>query len=179
MLLLNTGIPKPIPRGRPQLSGAAGMPLSPVREVHSPTSAAAVPAADRDAPHVLACRPRRRKPASGRGTRLRAGQRAGRQSSAAGKGRQTWPTRRPAQGRAKPEGGPAKWALRSPGLLSAALEQQAEPMEAALSSSAASVPAMSDARSAEGGQARISRSLTDLGAGFRGRGRGRQGQERP
>ena len=39
--LMDAGIPKPIPRARPLLTGAAGMPLSPVREVHSPTSAAA------------------------------------------------------------------------------------------------------------------------------------------
>ena len=175
LALCKTGIPKPIPRGRPLLSGAAGMPLSPV---HSPTSAAAArrqiemrqlfsPAA-RGAPSQPLAAGRGFEPSNGRVDRAARQERGGRHGQRGARRRTEQ-----AQTDVRPNGHSAP-----KGLLSAALGQQAEPLDGVLSpSSAASMPVTtSDAPSAEGGQARASRSLTDLGAGFRSRGRGGRGR---
>ncbi len=155
------------------------MPLSPVREVHSPTSAAA--AQRQIEMRQLFSSPATRGAASqplaaGRGFELANGRadRAPRQERGGRHGQRG--ARRRAE-RAHRDGPEQPNGVSAPrGLLSAALGQQAEPMEAVLSSSPASVPAASDAPLAEGGTAHVSRSLTDLGAGFRGRGRGGRGR---
>ena len=172
-----TGIPKPIPRIRPQLGAAAGMPLSPVREAYSPTSAAATQRqiemrqmfspGSRGALTQATTTGRGFEAVNGRAGRVLNHERGGRHAQRGGR-RQA----ERAQRQDQPNGHSAPR-----GLLSAALNHHPQAMDGVVVSLAALAPSPRDTAPAEGGQARGSRSATDSESGFRGRGRGGRGRK--